>query len=88
MTRSQPHIDSDFLLVFHALVITASASTATWMTTEPDLYGSWANWLPAVVWIGLVASGVQFAANRAWWRPAALAFAVSMAMLAASLRGA
>lgn len=88
MTRSEPHIDIDFLVVFHALVITASASTTIWMTGEPDHYGAWSNWLPAVVWLGLAAAAIQFAANRAWWRPAALAFTASTAMLATAMHGA
>lgn len=82
MTRSEPHVDIDFLIVFHTLAIAASTATMIWITGEPP-----SHWPLAVVWLGLVAALVQFKVNGSWWRPATLTLVASTAMLATGLRG-
>lgn len=83
MTRTESLVDIDFLIVFQALVITASTATVVCTADEPS-----SNWPLAVVWLGLVGAVVQFVVNGAWWRPATLALVASAAVLALRLRGA
>jgi len=86
MERSGPHIDIDFPLVFHSVVITGSTATVVWLTSDSELRDALSNWPPVVVWLSLAATIVQFLRERAWWRHAALAFVVSAAMLGLCLR--
>ena len=82
MERLGPHIDIDFPLVFQSVLITGSTATVVWLTSGPELRGALANWPPAVVWLSIAATVVQFFRDRVWWRHATLAFVVSTAMIA------